>query len=76
MHTAERALLCAERVIYLTEMLDKIMFAEFILAERASEETAVIALFLEINEVRACEWGWDEDHENYPTLRSGFMPRD
>jgi len=63
MHAAQRASVYAERVIYLTEMIDEIMLTEFIFAKRASEEAAIIAFFFEVNEVRACERSWREDHE-------------
>ena len=53
MHAAQRALLRTERVVDLAEMIDEIMLAKFMLAERAREKAAIVALFFKIDQIRA-----------------------
>src|SRR5262249_35138913 len=63
MQAAKRALLRTERVVDLTEMIDKIVLAELLLAKYARAKTPLIPLPSELEQVWARGWYWGEDHE-------------
>jgi hypothetical protein len=47
-------------------MTGKFMLTELSLAKGARKETAIITLFLEVNEVGAGKGSGGEDHEKFP----------